>query len=132
MIQHVKPTVFYEVESGKFHDLLYSRSVCALITFGRAFFAHRLGITRTEEAHSQAVPEEFGALVTQEQIFLSDLLEVEVFQGEGRFGSAVLFPAIDFYEVHEGTDVGCFFSRDIAGRKYPCVHLDRKGLPGRL
>ncbi len=57
MIQHVHPSVFDQMQSGKLHDLANLRFVFTMVALAITFLAHGLGIMRTLQSHRQTISE---------------------------------------------------------------------------
>ena len=77
VIEHIKATVFHEIDAGKPHDLFDLDPICVPVAQRRALFAHGLRVMRAPESHGQSVFEDPGAFGAQKDILLPDAFKIE-------------------------------------------------------
>jgi len=101
MIEHIYPTVFYQIHSRKFHDLSNLGFIFAMVTLGFAFLAHRFGIVGTFQPHGQTVGEKPCAISAKKDFLLLNLLNIEQLEGERGSLSIMILPAKDPHKLHQ-------------------------------
>ena len=108
MIEQVDASVLHQVHARELHDLPDFRLILSFVALALTLFAHRLRVVRACEPHAYAVGQKPLALMAEEDLFLLDLLDIQLLQGKGSFRFLVLFAAVDGDKADQRADVGSF------------------------
>ena len=108
VIEQVDSSVLYQVHAREFHDLSDFLLEPSLVALALALLAHRFRVVRAREPHTYAAGQKPLALGAEENLFILDLPDIQLFQGKGVLRSLVPFTAVNGDKTDQSADVRFF------------------------